>query len=402
MIRCPPALLALLVGCLTAGGEDVAVAQSVDDLFDGQTLHELRLFMHSSDLQKLREQYGDDTYYPADLSWRNLRVRNVGVRSRGMGSRSAVKLGLKIDFNRYSTRQEFLGLKSLVLDNLVQDPALVREFVAMAFFNRLGEPSPRESFARLYINNVYEGVYAIVEPVNAAFLSRTLGESTGYLFERTFVTAYHGEDLGPDETAYTTVFEPRNHELEAPAMLYAPIRDLFREVNQPIDAVWRDRVGRYIDLKQFVTHVALESFLSESDGVLGGAGMTNFYLYRGVGTDRHRFLVWDKDRTFTQIDSPILLRAEENVLFTRALAFDDLRALYLSVLERCARSAVEDHWLEGEIARASALIQVAAHEEAGKPFSNEEYNVAAAFLTQFARQRPAFVLQDVARARRSQ
>lgn len=393
------ARLALVFGCVCVAGAEVAAAQSADDLFDRETLHELRLFIHSSDLQHLRERYGEDTYYPADLYWQHVRVRNVGVRSRGMGSRSAVKPGLKIDFNRYSTRQEFLGLESLVLDNLLQDPALVREYVAMAFFRRLGEPSPRESFARLYINDMYQGLYAIVEPVNADFLSRTLGESTGYLFERTFVMPYYGEDLGPDATAYATVFAPRNHEREPPAMLYSSIRDLFYEVNQPPDTVWRGRVERYLDLEQLVTHVAIETFLSELDGVLGFAGMTNFYLYRRAGTERHRLLVWDKDRTFTQGDSPILLRAEENVLFTRALAFDDLRALYLSVLERCARSAVEGNWLEAEITHASALIQAAAYDDIVKPFSNDEYDLAVAFLKQFARQRPAFVLQEVARAR---
>jgi CotH kinase protein len=70
--------------------------------------------------------------------------------------------------------------------------------------------------------------------------------------------------------------------------------------------------------------------------------MNNFYLYRYTGRSVHRFLPWDKDTTFQQADSPIFLRADENVLFRRALAFDDLRALYLDVLEQTARSASED------------------------------------------------------------
>ena len=46
----------------------------------------------------------------------------------------------------------------------------------MAFFERMGEPAPRQSFCRLYINNVYHGVYAIVESVDSDFLARTLDE----------------------------------------------------------------------------------------------------------------------------------------------------------------------------------------------------------------------------------
>lgn len=377
----------------------VAAAQTLDDLFDDRVVHEVRLSINERDLQELRERYLENVYVPADFQWRDERVRNVGVRSRGLGSRSASKLGLRIDFNRYSTGQTFLGLASLVLDNLVTDPALVRERLSMAFFARLGQRASRESFARVYINNVYEGVYATVEPVDSGFVARALGEKSGYLFERRFLQPYYGEDLGDDPTAYRTVFEPRTHEREADTILYSPIRDLFHEVNQPVDTVWRERVGRYMDLSQFVTHVAIETFLSESDGVLGYAGMANFYLYRGPAGDRHQLIVWDKDHTFTAMESSIFLRAEENILFSRALGFSDLRTLYLDVLERCARLAAADGWLEGEIVRLSALIGTAAREDVRKPYDDEVHQMAVDFLRQFARQRPAFVLQQVARER---
>ena len=253
-------------------GSAMVAAQTLDDLFDDRVVHEVRLSINERDLRELRDRYLENVYFPADFEWRGERVRNVGVRSRGLASRSASKLGLRIDFNRYSSGQRFLGLASLVLDNLVTDPALVRERVSMAFFARLGQPAPRESFARVYINDVYEGVYAIVEPVDGDFLARALGEKSGYLFERRFRQPYYGEDLGDDPAAYRTVFEPQTHELEADAILYSPIRELFHEVNQPVDTVWRERVDRYVDLPQFVTHVAIETFLSEADGVLGYAG----------------------------------------------------------------------------------------------------------------------------------
>ena len=396
-----PFRVALTVVIWTLGpvSGHVASAQTAADLFDDGTVQELRLSINERDLRELLERYLENVYVPADFQWRDQRVRNVGVRSRGLASRSASKPGLRIDFNRYSVGQTFLGLASLVLDNLVTDPALVRERVSMAFFKRLGQPASRESFTRLYINNVYQGIYAIVEPVDGDFLVRAFGEKSGYLFERHFLHPFFGEDLGDELTAYRRVFEPRNHELEADTVLYSPIRDLFHEVNQPVDTVWRERVGRYIDLPQLVTHVAIETFLSEADGVLGLAGMANFYLYRGPSSDRHRLIVWDKDRAFAAVDSPIFLRVEENVLLSRALAFRDLRALYLDVLEQCARSAASDGWLEGEIALLSALTDVPAREDVRKPYDDETHQMAVEFLKQFARQRPSFVLQEIARER---
>lgn len=391
--------LVLVVWTLGGAGGRVASAQTAADLFDDGTVHELRLSINERDQQELRERYAENVYFPADFQWRDQRVRNVGVRSRGLASRSASKPGLRIDFNRYTTGQTFLGLASLVLDNLVTDPALVRERVSMVLFKRLGQPASRESFTRLYINNVYQGIYAVVEPVDGDFLARAFGEKTGYLFERHFQHPYLGEDLGDELTAYRTVFEPRNHELEADTVLYSPIRNLFHEVNQPVDSVWRERVGRYIDLPQLITHVAIETFLSEADGVLGLSGMANFYLYRGPSSDRHRLIVWDKDRTFAAADSPIFPRVEENVLLSRALAFNDLRALYLDVLEQCARSAGTDGWLEGEIVHLSGLVEVAAREDVRKPYNDETHEIAVEFLKQFARLRPSFVLQEISRER---
>jgi spore coat protein CotH len=150
----------------------VAQGQTAADLFNPDVVQEIRLSINSRDNQQLHEHYQENTYYTADLSWQNLSVRNVAVRSRGTGSRNPVKIGLRVDFDRYTTGQTFLGLRSLILDNNWQDPSLLAERTAMAFFERLGEPAPRESYCRLYINNVFQGLYSIVESVDGPFLAR--------------------------------------------------------------------------------------------------------------------------------------------------------------------------------------------------------------------------------------
>ena len=83
-----------------------------------------------TDLALLRANYNDNTFYPADFLWRDKRVRNVAVRVRGFGSRTPIKPGIHVDFDYYTTGQQFLGLKSLVLKNLYLDPAMVREKVS--------------------------------------------------------------------------------------------------------------------------------------------------------------------------------------------------------------------------------------------------------------------------------
>jgi spore coat protein CotH len=373
--------------------------QTTADLFNPDVVQEIRLSINSRDLLELHERYQENTYYTADLSWQGQRVRNVGVRSRGTGSRNPIKLGLRVDFDRYTTGQTFLGLRSLILDNNWQDPSLLAERAAMAFFERLGQPAPRESYCRLYINNGFEGLYSIVESIDAPFLARVYDSDQGYLFRFDYQAAWHGEYLGDDLALYKPFFEPETHKLEADVMLYAPIRDLFREANGPDDAVWRERVEQFIDLRQLVRHVAIETFLSEDDGFIGAFGMNNFYLYRPAGSSIHRLLPWDKDNTFADVNRSIFARTNENVLVDRALGYGDLRALYLDVLDECARSAADGDWLANQIERLAALASGPAGEDTLKQFSTEAFQEAVDRIRRFAAERSRLVLDDVARAR---
>ena len=392
-------MIVLLVAVAVLFGPGIAAAQTSEDLFDARTLHDVRLYIHSADLRELRERYNEDIYYPADFEWRGIRVRNVGVRVRGLATRSAIKPGLRIDFNRYVAEQTFLGMAALILDNALKDASMMRERTSMVFLKRMGQPAPRESFARLSFNGTYEGLYALVEAVDSTFLASAVGDRLGYLFEKRFVNAFYGEYLGEDYAPYKLRFDAQTHELEGDYTLYSPIRALFREVNQQVDSVWRERVSWYIDLNQLVTYVAIETFLGEFDGFLGGAGMANFYLYRPVASNVHRLLAWDRDTTFQEIEAPIFARVEENALFRRVMMFPDLKAQFLDVLEYCARAAAQDRWLEAEIFWTDQLIRDAVIADTTKRFSNEEYEQAIGHLLAFAQLRPAFIASEVAKAR---
>ncbi len=377
-------------------------AQTADELFDPRAVHDIRITINSRDYRRLREDYLSNTYYTADLTWRGAKVRNVGIRNRGVGSRNPQKLGLRVDFNRFTKGQTFLGLRAVILDNVWQDGSFIAERTSMALFERMGQPTPRESFARVYINGAFQGLYAVIESVDEPFLTRTFGERDGYLFSfqhQGAEAAWRAEYLGDEYQPYKRFFEPETHQLEADAMVYRPILELFREINGPEDSVWRERVERYVDLPQLVRHVAIEVFLAEGDGFLGSNGMNNYFLYRPAKSTAHRWIPWDKDSAMLDSHFGIFTRADENVLVSRALAFPDLRAHYLNVLEECARVAATDQWLLQQVEELAALAEGPASEDTLKQFSTEAFAGAVDLIRQFAKERPAFVMQEVARAR---
>jgi spore coat protein CotH len=390
------------VPCILAGLalSGPALAQTATDLFDSTTLQEVRLTVNTRDLAALHAHYDLNTHYPADLTWRSIKVRNVAIRSRGQGSRNPIKPGYRVEVDRYTTGQTLVGLSALILDNIWQDPSLIREKLAFEMFEKIGLPAPRESFCRLYINNEYQGVYNITEEIDGKFAKRVTGEDDGTVFEYHWSAdgIWHGEDLG-SIAAYKPKFEPRTHVLDADSTLYDPIVSLFHEVNGPDDNVWRSRVEQYLDLTQFVTHVAIEMYIAENDGILGFAGMNNFYFYRDQGTTRHRLFVWDKDNAFLFYDSPIRT-TDDNVLFRRALTYPDLRETFLSTLEQCAQAARADDFMALEIDRLAAQIFDAARSDPKKQFDNQQWDDAVAFLRTFAALRPQNVLDQVAQIRK--
>jgi spore coat protein CotH len=374
----------------------MSAAQTTDELFSTQTLQRLDLELHSSDWAKLKENFQTNTYYPADLLWNGQTVRNVGIRSRGRGSRNATKPGLKIDFDRYATGQRFLGLKSLVLDNLTQDPSGVHETVSMAFYARLGIPTPRETYVRLYVRGDYIGVYALVESVDKDFLARTyglIGEDTqndGWLYEFVWQEDWRFTDLGSDLAPYKLRFDATTHESKPDEDKYRRIQELISLANQTAEDRFVEVIGPRFDLPGFVRFVAAQAFLGDSDGFLGAFGMNNFYLYRLENQEQHVLIAWDTDNTFWGPSFPIL-PDDTNVLMQKLMRIPEFNALWYAEIARAAQLAEADGWLDAQIANHLQLIDTAMREDPSKPYSTSSYEGAASQMASFARERLAYV-----------
>jgi spore coat protein CotH len=400
----------LIVACFLAPG--VAAAQTADDLFNPDAIHRFDLLVNSRDWEKLKADFLLNEYYPADIRWNGLTVRNVGIRSRGFSSRSGVKPALRVDMNRYTTGQQFLGLKSLMLDNLVTDPTGVKELVAMRLHARMGLPAPREAHVALYVNNIYMGLYGLVEPVDKDLLARVFGERTpgdtendGHLFEYTFQVPWRWEYLGPELEAYAAYFNPKTHEQAPMTELYAPIEEMVRAVNEAPDFV--EAVSPFLDLPVLMRQLAVQNFLAENDGILGFNGTANFFLYRFEESTRSQFIPWDEDRAFHATDWPIFQFHDVYGLMQRAMGVPALRTAYLDALLEVTAVAMEPAtedplgpgWLEQEINTRRAQIAGLMHADPLKPYSNEEFEAAMDAVAAFPVPRAAYVRGVVAKER---
>src|SRR5438876_1649970 len=193
-----------------AGAPSVRAA---DPIFSASVLHELRIVMDPVDWKSLRENFRSNTYYAANVSVDGEVLQQVGIRSRGKGSRSADKPGLLVDTNKYVSNQEFHGLKKLVLDNVAQDASFLHEPLAYQVFEAMGIASPAISYTRVTVNDEFWGVYWLIENIDKNFLAaRFGGDKEGNLFKYEYVENYTFTDKGSDPNSYLGLFKPETHE----------------------------------------------------------------------------------------------------------------------------------------------------------------------------------------------
>jgi spore coat protein CotH len=410
-------ICAVLVAATTVGGAQVrpllpaaaeapAPLSGSDAFFDDSVLHEIRLDINSKDWKSLKDHYTENTYYPCDFRWRDQTLRGIGIRSRGSGSRSGIKPGLRVDFDRYTPGQTFLGLKSFILRNNTQDASNMRERISMQLFQKLGLPASREAHVKIYVNNVFAGVYTIVESVDKDFLKRQFGEEGGWIYKYDYPAyAYYFEDRGSDPDLYVPLpFKPETHENDPRPEI---VQQLVQTINHSSEAAFRSAMAEFMDLPAFMRHVAVETFLADYDDFLGDFGMNNFYLHRFQNNKVFQLIAWDKSQTFSSATRSIWQNirgvngSQMNRLMARALGSPDLYNLFLDTLLECARLTSEPGtsdtrgWMLREIDREFAQIRDAVYADPEKNYTNEQFDGEVNKLRDFAAQRPESVTQEV-------
>ena len=379
--------LALLAGCGGGGGTSspsepsatpeppAGQAPSGAPIFNPATLHEARLDLDPAAWQALRDNYLENQYYAANLTIDGAAVQQVGIRSRGEGSRSEDKPGLKVEFDKYVPAQEYHGYKSLVLDNMTQDASFLRERLSFLVFEAMGIAAPRNAFARLTVNAEYWGLYALVEPVSKPFLEARLGEKSGTLFDYEWVFPYDLSWLGPQAAGYVPLpFQPETNE-EKPDVATGLVA-FVRAINETPGASYASAMGPWLDVDRFLTHVAVENAITEGDGIVGDQGLNNFYLYEYGAKNRFVFVPWDKDNTFRSGAWPLYRNLEANVLVRGLTADPAKRQVYADAVLRAVTSYVNPRWLTPQLESAYQQIRLAAQSDIRKPFTNPQFEAA--------------------------
>lgn len=327
------------------------------------------------------------TYIKGKIVIDGVEFDGVGIRKKGfLGSQSSTRPSFKVKLDFSEKNVDIDGLSSLTLNNNKQDLSLVSQFMGYAFFEDVGLPAPRCSFAHLTFNGKDFGVYCHVESARKPMVENGFGNSTGTLFEGT-VNDFHKDW----ENGFDRKFGDNESGRKLIKQLSEALDGLKSQPGEEIDV--EETVTRYVNLEQFYRFWAVESLLGFWDGYAGNRN--NFFIYVNPDDNKIHFLPWGGDcmfQKFSMIDRdprlPVSVKTK-GLLAYWLYHTENGRERYRDTL----LSIIEGYWDEAgllqEIDRIEAMV---------KPFLSKSQRRTAKSdsVRKFIRTRKQEIMDEIA------
>ncbi|MBS0203148.1 MAG: CotH kinase family protein [Planctomycetes bacterium] len=283
-----------------------AVELDTDTFYRIAEIQTVHLRVTPEDRKRMLAALPERIYVRASFQWRDVTIDNVSIRFKGNSSSSPTqqhKRSYLVKFDEYSKDQRFLGLQRISLDNGVQFGSLFSEPIITEILRDQGLITHRCNYAKLFLNDEYQGVYINVERIDQSFLENHLPDPEGMLFKvDEGGPGANLQFLGDDPAAYERTFEPETKS----AKRGRPQLVQFIKQIQTQDPAFAEQLAKQMELDDFLKVTAVLLFSGAFDQ-LTGWNPHNYYLYRDGNSGRWRYLPWDLDvgfceRAFGQIN----------------------------------------------------------------------------------------------------
>lgn len=310
-----------------------------DNLFNNNVLHEIRFESPDADfLDQLVAVFnnapiGEVPYTLGTVRIDGNLIPDIGVRIKGGISAFNPKRPLKIDFNRYIADQAYDGMTKLNLQNADSDLTVQREAVVYDMFRKAGVKGSRTAFAKVFFNDIYNGVYIMVEQVDKNFLRNYFADDEG--------TLYKNKICELEIDAGENTFEPIEEIQQITATLSG---DAFRMALE--SKVATDAFLRYFLLLHFINSV-------DSPMDVG----CNFYIYHEPRTGLLYWIPWDFNYAFFNGANYAIIKTNTaEPLFNKMMSEPYYRDRYLHLACDMLQYLLQEDYLYSRIDQNVQLI----------------------------------------------
>ncbi len=273
----------------------------LDDFYNPDQTQSIHLRVKASDRQKMFDALPERIYVPASFQWRDTLIDQVAIRFKGNSSSRPNQLHKRsflIKFNKYNEAQRFLGLRRVSLDNGVQFGSLFSEPIITEILRQEGITVHRSNYAKLYLNDEYQGVYVNVERLDKSFLEYHWPGTDGALWKVDLGgPGSNLQFMGKNPAAYHQAFEAKNNLAKKNT---GKLVDFIRLINQAKQPEFTTQLKARLALDEFMRVTAILLFAGAFDQ-LTGWNPHNYYLYHDLKQERWHYLPWDLDVGFCEI-----------------------------------------------------------------------------------------------------
>ncbi len=219
-----------------------------------------------------------------------------------------VNFGKYITKGAYGSKQNFYGCSKISFNNFFFDKSMMKEFCALMLMKEMGLPTPQFGLAKLYINDEYYGVYAMIETfdesileqyyhVDKSRLSSYLCKPEGTLFDY--------RDIMEDDSPLWEYDEETRKDVED---MLPTVKEWVRKLNclsagtdfegnaiEYNSDEYLTLLNEILDVDEVLRYFATHSWLCQLDNMF--VGQKNFGLY--VDAEGKALLIpWDYDLSF--------------------------------------------------------------------------------------------------------
>ncbi len=255
-------------------------------------------------------------------------TEDFSVRNSGNLTLHVPKPSWKLNFKAEDGEDRILGMSRLNLKAMYNDPSQMREALAWYLFDQAGVPSSRHTFAKLGINDIYMGLFSLIEQVDKQFLKEHFGKND----EGNLYKAYW-DDIGPASLEYrqsddgddsgcqyfkaanidNRTYRLKTNENDPKANNYDDLAKFIRIINgvqlrgnnKFNTAKYQEAVTNIMNVKAFLRWMGVNILLGGWDNYY--ATPANYYLYNsGKKGTQDKFMAepyftwipWDYDNSF--------------------------------------------------------------------------------------------------------
>ena len=269
-------------------------------LFDTSYLHEIKI---SSSNPNFWQQLDDDyenwlnngieiPYLAATIEVDGNVLDDVGIRQKGFSSNfftQSTKKPLKLNFGKFVEDREFDGVRKLNLMNGVGDAAIAKDKLVYDMFRMHGVPGPRVAHAKIYVNDVFWGIYALIEQVDKRYLKRNFADNDGNLWK----------NKGNSNLGWTGAV-PGNYPFELQTNEddndWTKFLDFVDFINNTTDTEFATMLPDIFETDEYFRILAIDILTNNWDSYLDHG--RNWYMYYEPKIDKMHWLPWDYNFAF--------------------------------------------------------------------------------------------------------